>query len=45
MQPLGVGIIGFGRIGAEHAGWLAACDGAARAVAVDDVTPARRTVR
>jgi predicted dehydrogenase len=37
----GVGIIGFGRIGNEHAGWLAR--GAnARAVAVADATPARR---
>lgn len=44
MQPLGVGIIGFGRIGAEHAGWLASCNGAARAVAVDDVTPARQAL-
>jgi scyllo-inositol 2-dehydrogenase (NADP+) len=44
MQPLGVGIIGYGRIGAEHAGWLAASEGAARAVATDDVTPARRAL-
>ena len=41
MQQLGIGIVGFGRIGAEHAGWLAACQGA-RAVAVADVTPARQ---
>jgi predicted dehydrogenase len=38
---LGVGIIGFGRIGAEHAGWLSAANGI-RAVAVSDPTPARR---
>ncbi len=37
---LNVGIIGFGRIGAEHAGWLSTADGI-RATAVDDVTPAR----
>jgi scyllo-inositol 2-dehydrogenase (NADP+) len=36
-----VGIIGFGRIGAEHAGWLKAANGV-DAVAVADVTPARR---
>ena len=36
-----VGIIGFGRIGKEHAGWLAACSNA-RAVAVFDPTAARR---
>jgi scyllo-inositol 2-dehydrogenase (NADP+) len=41
MKQLGVGIIGFGRIGAEHAGWIAAAEGV-RPVAVDDVTPARR---
>jgi predicted dehydrogenase len=35
-----VGIIGFGRIGAEHAGWIARTDGIAP-VAVADVTPAR----
>jgi predicted dehydrogenase len=38
-----VGIIGFGRIGAEHAGWLGRADGI-RAVAIADVTPARRDV-
>jgi len=36
-----VGIIGFGRIGAEHAGWLKAAKGV-EPVAVADVTPARR---
>jgi predicted dehydrogenase len=36
-----VGIIGFGRIGAEHAAWLKAARGI-NAVAVADVTPARR---
>jgi predicted dehydrogenase len=41
MQQLRVGIIGFGRIGAEHAGWMAATS-SVRAVAADDVTPARR---
>jgi predicted dehydrogenase len=41
MDKIGVGIIGFGRIGAEHAAWLAK---AARieAVAVADGTPARQ---
>ena len=38
---IGIGIIGFGRIGAEHAAWLAAASGA-RAVAVADATPARQ---
>ena len=41
MSILRVGIIGFGRIGAEHAGWLERCPGI-RAFAVADVTPARR---
>jgi predicted dehydrogenase len=41
MDRLGIGIIGFGRIGAEHAGWLAKSDHA-RAVAVADATPARQ---
>jgi len=36
-----VGIIGFGRIGAEHAGWLSKCANA-RPVAVADATPARQ---
>jgi predicted dehydrogenase len=39
--PLGIGIIGFGRIGAEHAGWLSGARNA-RAVAVADATPARQ---
>lgn len=41
MHHLGVGIIGFGRIGAEHAAWLAQATGI-RAVAVADGTPARQ---
>src|SRR5436190_113109 len=40
---LRVGIIGFGRIGNEHAAWLAASRNA-RAVATDDVTPAWRDI-
>jgi len=43
MTPVGVGIIGFGRIGAEHAGWLAEARGI-RAVAVADGTPARQAL-
>src|SRR5688572_29419679 len=41
MDPLGIGIIGFGRIGAEHAGWLNAC-AHARPVAAADATAARQ---
>jgi predicted dehydrogenase len=41
MSRLRVGIIGFGRIGAEHAAWLGKTEGAA-AAAVADATPARR---
>lgn len=41
MQSIRVGIIGFGRIGAEHAAWLSIA-GNARAVAVMDATPARQ---
>jgi predicted dehydrogenase len=41
MEQVGVGIIGFGRIGAEHAAWLARAGGI-RAVAVADGTPARQ---
>jgi predicted dehydrogenase len=41
MKKFGVGIIGFGRIGAEHAGWLASAKGI-QAVAVADSTPARQ---
>src|SRR5690242_17590921 len=40
---LGIGIIGFGRIGAEHAGWLKTAKNA-RAVAVADATPARQAI-
>jgi predicted dehydrogenase len=41
MRQIGVGIIGFGRIGNEHAGWLRSAAGV-RAVAASDPTPARR---
>ena len=41
-MQLGIGIIGFGRIGAEHAGWINSAGEGVRAVAADDVTPARR---
>jgi predicted dehydrogenase len=41
METLTVGIIGFGRIGSEHAIWLSQC-AAARPVAIADGTPARR---
>jgi scyllo-inositol 2-dehydrogenase (NADP+) len=41
MSVVRLGIIGFGRIGAEHAGWLEGCANI-RAVAVADVTPERR---
>ncbi len=40
---LAVGIVGFGRIGAEHAAWLARADGIV-ATAIDDVTEARRVL-
>ena len=39
-QKLNVGIIGFGRIGAEHAGWIGASE-SLRVGAVFDATPAR----
>ncbi len=42
-QMISVGIIGFGRIGAEHFGWLSRTK-AIRAVAVADATSARRTM-
>src|SRR5882762_1399387 len=42
-MSVSVGIIGFGRIGAEHAGWLALADGI-QAVAVADATEARREI-
>lgn len=41
MNPLRIGIVGFGRIGAEHAGWLTSAQGVT-AVAICDATPARR---
>ncbi len=41
MSPISIGIIGFGRIGAEHANWLLQSK-SARAVAVADATPARQ---
>ena len=43
MAVLGVGIIGFGRIGVEHANWINASQ-SLRLLAVDDVTPARRAL-
>ena len=42
-EEIAVGIIGFGRIGAEHAGWLASANGI-RAAAASDPTPARRAI-
>jgi len=39
--PFRAGIVGFGRIGHEHAGWLAKCDSIAPA-AIFDPTPQRR---
>src|SRR5437016_670776 len=41
MEPVRIGIIGYGRIGAEHAGWLSSASNA-RAAAVVDATPARQ---
>jgi predicted dehydrogenase len=41
MSPIGIGIIGFGRIGAEHAAWIGATSNA-RVQGVFDPTPARR---
>src|SRR4051812_22962159 len=41
MAPLRVGIIGFGRIGNEHAGWLGSASGV-RAIAAADPTLQRR---
>ncbi|HWE94741.1 MAG TPA: Gfo/Idh/MocA family oxidoreductase [Tepidisphaeraceae bacterium] len=43
MDTLRVGIIGFGRIGADHATWIAAAKGIAPA-AVADATPARQAL-
>ena len=40
MHDIQLGIIGFGRIGAEHAGWINQARGI-RAVAAHDATPAR----
>jgi scyllo-inositol 2-dehydrogenase (NADP+) len=40
---LNVGIIGFGRIGAEHSAWIGA-SGVARVAGVADQTPARRAL-
>ena len=40
---IAAGIVGFGRIGAEHAGWLSAANNI-RATAAADFTPARREV-
>ena len=42
--PLGIGIIGFGRIGAEHAGWIASAGPGIAPVAVADATPARQAL-
>jgi scyllo-inositol 2-dehydrogenase (NADP+) len=41
MKVLNLGIVGFGRIGREHAGWISTCQ-SIRVAAVADVTPARR---
>jgi scyllo-inositol 2-dehydrogenase (NADP+) len=41
---INVGILGFGRIGAEHEGWLAHSSGGIRATAIADPTPARRAI-
>lgn len=43
MSGLRVGIIGFGRIGLQHADWLGKCQ-AIHAAAAADVTPARRAL-
>jgi scyllo-inositol 2-dehydrogenase (NADP+) len=40
-SPVRIGILGFGRIGAEHAGWISKCARVSVA-AVADSTPARR---
>jgi len=42
-MTLHVGIVGFGRIGAEHAGWIAQTENV-RVGRVCDFTPARRDV-
>ena len=43
LEMINVGIVGFGRIGAEHAGWLTRAEGI-RAVAAFDPTPQRRAL-
>ena len=43
ISRMNVGIIGFGRIGNEHAGWLSCAKGI-RAVAIADPTAARRAL-
>ena len=43
MPPLSVGIIGFGRIGAEHANWLSQSKHT-KAIAISDPTEARRKI-
>ena len=43
MRDILVGIIGFGRIGAEHAEWIAHARGI-RAIAAADITPARQAL-
>ncbi len=42
-MPFNLGIVGFGRIGNEHAGWLAQC-GSIRLQGVFDPTPQRREI-
>ena len=43
MTKINVGIIGFGRIGNQHAAWLRQCNGA-MPIAFADATPARRQI-
>jgi len=43
MGAISIGIIGFGRIGAEHATWLSKCANA-KPIAVADATPARQQI-
>jgi scyllo-inositol 2-dehydrogenase (NADP+) len=42
-MSVNVGILGFGRIGAEHAGWIASAKNV-RVMAISDPTPARRAI-
>lgn len=42
-MAINVGIIGYGRIGAEHAAWLGSAEGI-HAAAIADATPARRAL-